>query len=183
MKSQPGTRYEICQVQSGSVPWGQSSGKQVLWIGCSDSDYDELETLGLQSDQVLEYRNLGNMVVDDLSCKTTLGYALDQLKIRDIVVCGHYGCHIVQGTPNPGLPEPWSRNLDEIRCTHNHTLDRTTGPARDRAMVELNILGQMQSLSRAHPAIDPAHDGEIKVFGMVYDRASKTGYQIREASC
>ncbi|PYH40786.1 putative carbonate dehydratase [Aspergillus saccharolyticus JOP 1030-1] len=176
MQDQLRTRYELHQVQSGSMPWQQSKGKQVLWIGCSDSDYDELETLGLQPDQVLEYRNLGNMVTDDLSCRATLGYALEQLKIREIVVCGHYGCHIVQGSPNPGLPEPWSKNLDVVRSQHTHRLDQVSGQERDRTMVELNILGQVQNLSQAQ-------NHEVKVFGLVYDRASKTGYQITEAAC
>ncbi|RAH46633.1 putative carbonate dehydratase [Aspergillus brunneoviolaceus CBS 621.78] len=176
MTDQVRTRYELRQVQSNSMPWQRAPGKQVLWIGCSDSDYDELETLGLQADQVLEYRNLGNMVIDDLSCQTTLGYALELLKIRDIVVCGHYGCHIVQGKPNPCVPEPWSRTLDMVRSAHNHALDQTSGQERDRAMVELNILGQVQSLSQAH-------DHDVQVFGVVYDRASKTGYQITEAGC
>jgi carbonic anhydrase len=117
-------RYQLQPLRSDSVPWRRQPGQQVLWIGCSDSGCDELESLGLPSDEVFEYRSLGNMMVDDLSCNTALRYALDSLKvsslflgegatnisqIRNIVICGHYGCHIASGEVETTLQKPWSR--------------------------------------------------------------------------
>lgn len=75
-------KYQLQPLSLDSVPWRRQPGQQVLWIGCSDSGCDELQSSGLPADEIFEYRSLGNMMVDDLSCKATLGYALDSLKVR-----------------------------------------------------------------------------------------------------
>ncbi|GFF24913.1 putative carbonate dehydratase [Aspergillus udagawae] len=174
-------RYQLQPLRSDSVPWRRQPGQQVLWIGCSDSGCDELESLGLPSDEVFEYRSLGNMMVDDLSCNTALRYALDSLKIRNIVICGHYGCHIANGEVETTLQKPWSSILDTLRSTHHHTLDSLTGNERDRAVVELNVMEQVHSLSQCPEAAEALQKDQLNIWGMVYDKASKTGYQLVEA--
>ncbi|KAH1759338.1 hypothetical protein KXX41_005958 [Aspergillus fumigatus] len=174
-------KYQLQPLSLDSVPWRRQPGQQVLWIGCSDSGCDELQSSGLPADEIFEYRSLGNMMVDDLSCKATLGYALDSLKIRNIVICGHYGCHIASGEVNAGLQKPWSSVLDTLRSTHRRTLDSLTGTERDRALVELNVLEQVHSLRQSAEAAEALQKQQLNIWGMVYDKATKRGYQLIEA--
>jgi len=90
-----------------------SSGEsklQVLWIGCSDSSFDEIAALDLRADETIVLRNIGNMFLDDgPTCMSTAQYALDMLQVNHVIVCGHYGCGLVKASSNAGLGDPWRR--------------------------------------------------------------------------
>lgn len=175
-------RYERQPLSSDTKLWRRQPGQQILWIGCSDSSCNETDMLEIPRDEVFEYRNLGNILVDDLSWNTTLRYSISSLNIRNIVICGHYGCHIVQSTPNPGLMNPWSGVLDHIRSTHQCTLNNVTEKERDRTLVELNVLEQIHSVSRVPEIADAVQHDALKIYGVVYDTTSKAGYHLIEAS-
>lgn len=83
---------------------------QVLWIGCSDSSFDEIAALDLGADETIVLRNIGNMFLDDgPTCMSTAQYALDIVQVNHVVVCGHYGCGLVKASSNVGLGDPWRR--------------------------------------------------------------------------
>lgn len=102
--------YATRTIGANFIPRPQQSEKQILWIGCSDSDCKETTILDFLPDEMLEHRNLGNMILDgDLSCETSVKHAVVDLRVKHIVVCGHYGCGIVKATSRNGLPGPWLR--------------------------------------------------------------------------
>jgi carbonic anhydrase len=101
---------EATPVQADFIPSLRHPTRQILWIGCSDSGFQETTILDLLPDEMLVHRNLGNMIIDgDLSCRTTVKHAVSDLNVRHIVVCGHFGCGIVKTASRDGLKGPWSR--------------------------------------------------------------------------
>jgi carbonic anhydrase len=109
-KAKPSTQdftfYTATPCPSDLIPRTSPPRQQVLWIGCSDSGFEETTVLDLAPDETIVLRNIGNMVLeDDLSCASMLEYAVRVLRVRHIVVCGHYGCGIVSGrTAEAHLP-------------------------------------------------------------------------------
>ncbi|EAW12034.1 putative carbonate dehydratase [Aspergillus clavatus NRRL 1] len=172
--------YERRPLNTSSLPWRRQPGQQILWIGCSDSGCNEPENLGASRDEVFEYRNLGNILVDDLSWNTTLRYAIASLKIRDIVICGHYGCEIVKSTPNTGLSGPWSSILDRLRSTYHSTLDGVSEKEQNRTLVELNVLEQKRAMSRVPEIAEAVEQSDLKIHSVVHDAAARSGYQLIE---
>lgn len=107
---QPRTNVEATPLHADFIPSLQRPTQQILWIGCSDSCFQETTILDLLPDEMMVHRNMGNMIIDgDLSCETTVKYAVSNLSVRHIVVCGHYGCGIVKAASRDGLKGPWSR--------------------------------------------------------------------------
>lgn len=108
--SRPLANYTLRTVGPEFIPSLQRPTKQILWIGCCDSSFKETAVFSLLPDELLELRNLGNMILDgDLSCETGVKHAVVDLGVKHIVVCGHYGCGIVRAGAGEGLKEPWLR--------------------------------------------------------------------------
>ena len=110
VESRQSSNYATRTIGANFIPRPKQPEKQILWIGCSDSDCKETTILDFLPDEMLEHRNLGNMIIDgDLSCETSVKHAVVDLRVKHIVVCGHYGCGIVKATSRNGLPGPWLR--------------------------------------------------------------------------
>ncbi|EPS26688.1 hypothetical protein PDE_01626 [Penicillium oxalicum 114-2] len=156
--------------------------KQILWIGCSDSDCKETTILDFLPDEMLELRNLGNMIIpDDLSCETLVRHAVVELKVKHIVVCGHYGCGIVRASSRNGVPGPWLRKLDSLHAKHRHLIDHVSASDRDAAFVELNILDQLRSLRGMSEVAEASRRGHLSVHGIVYDPRNGQALSINES--
>jgi len=100
--------------------------------------------MGLKTGEVFVARNVANMVVNtDLSLLTALQYSIHVLGVKDIIVCGHYGCGgVMAATMNTdhGIMEPWLRNIRDVQRLHKATLDRIHDPTRKlNKLVELNV--------------------------------------------
>ncbi|GLI75424.1 hypothetical protein PoHVEF18_003678 [Penicillium ochrochloron] len=177
------TNYATRTIDANFIPRPQQSEKQILWIGCSDSDCKETTILNFLPDEMLEHRNLGNMIIDgDLSCETSVKHAVVDLQVKHIVVCGHYGCGIVKASSRNGLPGPWLSKLDSLHAKHRHDIDRLPMIERDSAFVELNILEQLRSLRNISEVADATRRGHLDLHGIVYDPTIGRALSLNEAA-
>ena len=122
---------------------------EYLWIGCSDSRVPANQIVGLLPGVIFVHRNVGNLVHQtDLNCLSVLQFAVEVLKVRHVIVCGHYGCGAVQaameGRPL-GLIDNWLRNIESVyqRCRH---IDALAPEQRLDALCEHNVRAQVQAV-------------------------------------
>src|SRR3954465_12194941 len=124
---------------------GQQSPKY-LWIGCSDSRVPANEIVDLPPGELFVHRNVANVVVHtDLNCLSVLQFAVEALRVRHVIVCGHYGCGGVRAAlagTKLGLIDNWLRHVQDVRRKHAPELDSLTESAREDRLCELNVLEQ-----------------------------------------
>ncbi|MFZ5757982.1 MAG: carbonate dehydratase [Pseudomonadota bacterium] len=117
---------------------------EFLWIGCSDSRVPANEIIGLMPGEVFVHRNVANIVVHtDFNCLSVLQYAVEVLKVRHIMVVGHYGCGGIRAALEPqnmGLIDNWLRNIRDVAVKHQRELLRFEGDARLDRLCELNVI-------------------------------------------
>ena len=147
---------------------------EFLWIGCSDSRVPANQITGLAPGEVFVHRNVANLVVHtDLNCLSVLQFAVDLLKVRHVIVCGHYGCsgvHAALTSQKVGLAENWLRHVQDVRANHAGELDaiRDTA-ARERRLCELNVIEQVRHVSEATVVQDAWAAGRpLAVHGWIY---------------
>ncbi len=152
---------------------GQSP--EYLWIGCSDSRVPANEVTGTKPGELFVHRNIANMVVhNDLNLLSVLAYAVEVLKVKHIIVCGHYGCGGVEAAMSNrqyGLIDHWLRNIKEVYRIHQDELDDIDDYSqRLRRFVELNVVEQVRDLSKT-PTIQNAwrKGQQLYIHGWVYD--------------
>lgn len=154
---------------------GQSP--EYLWIGCSDSRVPANEVTGTRPGEMFVHRNIANMVIhNDLNLLSVLSYAVEVLKVKHIIVCGHYGCGGVQaamGHKQFGLIDNWLRNIKDVYRTYNDELDAITDEnLRFRRLVELNVIEQVRDLGKTTIVQNAWKNGQnLHIHGWVYDIA------------
>ena len=122
-----------------------------LWIGCSDSRVPANEIIGLLPGEVFVHRNIANVVVHtDLNCLSVIQFAVDVLKIKHIMVVGHYGCSGVRTVlrcERVGLADNWLRHVQDVREKHQCRIDALPGePAQHDRLCELNVIEQVANV-------------------------------------
>jgi len=127
---------------------------EFLWIGCSDSRVPANEITGTQPGEIFVHRNVANMVVNtDVNLLAVLDYAVTQLKVRHVIVCGHYGCGGIKAAATKTDFKPvlnmWLRNIKDVYRFHREELDAITDEEKraDR-LVELNVREQVYNLAK-----------------------------------
>jgi carbonic anhydrase len=141
-----------------------------LWIGCSDSRVPANEIVGLLPGELFVHRNIANLVVHtDLNCLSVLQFAVDILKVRHVIVCGHYGCSGVQAAlrrDRLGLSDNWLRHLQDVR--EKHLVDGDDEAASDR-LCEVNVIEGVANVCHTSIARDAwQRDQELTVHGWIY---------------
>ena len=131
----------------------QQQAPEYLWIGCADSRVPANEIVGLLPGELFVHRNVANVVVHtDLNCLSVLQYAVDVLRVKHVMVVGHYGCGGVRAALDDaklGLIENWLRHVQDVRQEHAATLDALPDDeARFRRLCELNVLEQVVNVGR-----------------------------------
>lgn len=145
-----------------------------LWIGCSDSRVPANEIVGLLPGELFVHRNVANMVVHtDLNCLSVMQFAVDILKVRHIIVCGHYGCSGVKAAlrrDRLGLSDNWLRHVQDVRHKHEKALARiTTEPEASNRLCELNVIEQVVNVCHTTIARDAWERGQdLAVHGWIY---------------
>lgn len=152
----------------------QQQAPEYLWIGCSDSRVPANEIVGLRPGELFVHRNVANVVVHtDLNCLSVMQFAVDVLKVRHIIVCGHYGCSGVQATllgNRLGLVDNWLRHVQDVREKYTALLDDLEDPRRraDR-LCELNVIEQVTNVCGTSIARDAWLRGqELTIHGWIY---------------
>jgi carbonic anhydrase len=145
-----------------------------LWIGCSDSRVPANQIVGLLPGELFVHRNIANLVVHtDLNCLSVMQFAVDILKVKHIIVCGHYGCSgVLAGLRQDrlGLSDNWLRHLQDVRQKHEKKLAsaRDQAEAADR-LCELNVIEQVSNVCQTTIARDAWIRGqELSVHGWIY---------------
>ena len=144
-----------------------------LWIGCSDSRVPANEIVDLLPGELFVHRNVANVVVHtDLNCLSVMQFAIDMLKVRHVIVCGHYGCSGVQAAlrgDRLGLSDNWLRHIQDVRDKHRAHLSRLSDGARAERLCELNVIEQVLHVCETTIVRDAWERGqELSVHGWVY---------------
>jgi carbonic anhydrase len=163
---------------------------EYLWIGCSDSRVPANQVTGLQPGEVFVHRNIANVVVHaDLNALSVMQFAVDLLKVRHIIVCGHYGCsgvHAAMAGTRIGLADNWLRHVGDVALKHASLLDEVElDVLRHARLCELNVIEQVVNVCRStvvqdawsrrqplsvHAWIYGLHDGRIRELGFGVER-------------
>jgi carbonic anhydrase len=156
---------------------GQSP--EVLWIGCSDSRVPANEITRTQPGDIFVHRNIANMVVhSDMNMLSVLDYAVNVLKVKHVIVCGHYGCGGVKaamGNASNGLVDNWLRHIKDVYRLHAEELDSIEDEnARFDRFDELNVIEQAFDLTKTSIIQNAWRERESPIIhGWIYDL--KTG--------
>jgi carbonic anhydrase len=147
---------------------------EYLWIGCSDSRVPSTQLVDLSPGEMFVHRNVANVVIHtDLNCLSVMQYAVDVLKVKDIIVCGHYGCGGVQAAlegASFGLIDNWLRHVQDVAEKHAAALARAEdAAARLHLLCELNVREQVLNVCRTTVVQGAWERGqELSVHGWVY---------------
>jgi carbonic anhydrase len=147
----------------------------VLWIGCADSRVPANEIIGAEPGEVFVHRNIANMVVhSDMNMLSVLDYAVNVLKVKHIIVCGHYGCGGVQAAmtnKHIGLIDNWIRHIKDVYRFHQDELNSIENEKdRFNRFVELNVIEQVLDLGKTSIVQTAWESGQtVHVHGWVYD--------------
>lgn len=153
----------------------QGQQPPLLWIGCADSRVPANEIIGAQPGEVFVHRNIANMVVhSDMNMLSVLDYAVNVLKVRHVIVCGHYGCGGVAAAMSNqriGLIDNWIRHIKDVYRLHNLELDGIDNyQKRFNRFVELNVYEQVLDLAKTSIIQNAWENGQqIHLHGWVYD--------------
>jgi carbonic anhydrase len=147
---------------------------EFLYIGCSDSRVSAEELMGIQPGQAFVHRNIANMVVStDLNVMSVLHYAVEILKVKQIVVCGHYNCGGVQAamlSHDLGILNPWLRNIRDVYRLHKDELNAISDlQKRYDRLVEINVQEQCINVIKTADFQKAYKQRGIKIHGWVFD--------------
>ena len=147
---------------------------EYLWIGCSDSRVPANTIVDLLPGELFVHRNVGNVVVHtDLNCLSVIQFAVDVLKVRHIIVCGHYGCSGVRCAltgEGSGLSRNWLRHIEDVRALHRALVEAVPDTERRHELLcELNVIEQVANVCRCS-AVEEAwkRAQPLAVHGWIY---------------
>lgn len=145
-----------------------------LWIGCSDSRVPANEIVGLQPGELFVHRNVANLApAQDMNLLAVLQFALETLKVRHIIVCGHYGCGGVRAVldgQRHGILDHWMQRVQRLCEDHHTDLDAIQDPeTRVNFICEKNVMAQVRALSRNPFVTDAWRRGQpLSIHGWIY---------------
>lgn len=180
---------QIEQIFSNNKEWVQSKlnldanyfhnlakgqNPEILYIGCSDSRVTAEDLMGVSPGEAFVHRNIANMVPNtDLSAMSVINYAVSHLKVKHIVVCGHYNCGGVKAamqSQDLGILNPWLRTIRDVYRLHQEELNAITDEEkRYKRLVELNVQEQCVNVIKTADVQTAYRERKISVHGWVFD--------------
>ncbi len=151
-----------------------SQAPRYLWIGCSDSRVPSNVITGLQPGDMFVHRNIANVVQhNDLNVLSVMEYAVKVLKVKSILVCGHYGCGGVKAAMEKhphGMVDNWLRPIKEIYLAHQQEIDSIEGEQNQvNRLSELNVEQQVKQVSQSTVVQDAWASGQqLSIHGLIY---------------
>ena len=151
---------------------------EYLWIGCSDSRVPANEIIGLMPGELFVHRNVANLVVhSDLNCLSVIQLAVENLKVKHVIVCGHYGCGGVTASVSNqklgGLIDNWLLSVKDVEYLHRASIDYSSQEKEIISQVcELNVIEQAVNVSMTSVVLDAWNRGqELVIHGWIYNMA------------
>jgi carbonic anhydrase len=151
---------------------------EYLWIGCSDSRVPANQIIGLMPGEIFVHRNIANVVVHtDFNCLSVIQFAVEVLKVKHIIVCGHYGCggvHAALENKDHGLIDNWLRHIKDVYRYHQQQFESLENP-RDRLnlLCELNVIEQVNNVCNTTTVQAAWASGQpLSVHGWIYSIAN-----------
>ncbi|RXQ94512.1 carbonic anhydrase [Ancylomarina salipaludis] len=147
---------------------------EILYIGCSDSRVTTGDLMGIEPGDMFVHRNIANMVSNtDLSAMSVINYAINNLKVKHVVICGHYNCGGVKAAmqaEDMGILNPWLRNIRDVYRLHKDELNAITDEEQKyNRLVELNVQEQCVNLIKTAEVQKALRHQQITVHGWVFD--------------
>ncbi|KRG70622.1 carbonate dehydratase [Pseudoxanthomonas dokdonensis] len=151
----------------------QQQAPEFLWIGCSDSRVPANQIIDMAPGEVFVHRNIANVVVhSDLNCLSVIQFAVDVLKVKHILVVGHYGCggvHAALRNQRVGLADNWLRHVADVADKHAGCVEHAHDNERHDRLCELNVIEQVQNVCLTNIVRDAWARGQpVAVHGWVY---------------
>jgi carbonic anhydrase len=159
---------------------------EYLWIGCSDSRVPANQIVGLPPGELFVHRNVANVVVHaDVNCLSVIQFAVDVLKVKHIIVCGHYGCGGVLSALRDdklGLVDNWLRHVQDVRWKHQAEIEAMKSEKdQHRRLCELNVVEQVINVSQTTVMREALARGQpLSVHGWIYDLRDGLLRDLRE---
>jgi carbonic anhydrase len=150
---------------------------EFLWIGCSDSRVPASSIVGMQPGELFVHRNVANLVIHtDMNCLSVVQYAIEVLKIKHIIICGHYGCGGIKAAMenrSHGLIDNWLRHIRDIyRKRQNELMLIAEGQRIDR-LCELNVIEQVMNVGNMTAVLEAWQKGQpLTIHGWIYSIAN-----------
>lgn len=147
---------------------------EYLWIGCSDSRVPANEITGMMPGEIFVHRNIANLVIHtDLNCLSVIQYAVDVLKVKHIIVCGHYGCGGIAAAlsnKDHGLIDNWLRHIKDIYRYHQEKMDSLkTDNEKNDLLAELNVIEQVANICHTTFVQNAWKNGQkLAIHGWIY---------------
>ncbi|HRE07958.1 MAG TPA: carbonate dehydratase [Opitutaceae bacterium] len=183
------------------VKLSRQQSPEYLWIGCSDSRVPANEIVDLLPGELFVHRNIANVVVHtDLNCLSVMQFAVDVLKVKHVIVCGHYGCSGVRAAlrcDRIGLADNWLRHIQDVSEKHKGCVHAVAGvQLQTNRLCELNVIEQVVNVCQTtivrdawergqsvtvHSWIYGLRDGLVRNLGMSVTASSEVEAQYRAA--
>lgn len=152
----------------------KNQSPHLLYFGCSDSRVNPERIMGLEEGEVFVHRNISNIVSDsDPNAMSVLYFAINNLKIAHIVVCGHYECGGIEGAmqnSDKGYLSQWLKNINDVKDTHKELIGSIhSEKEKKKKLTELNVLAQCRSIQNSDIVKKVSKKRNIHIYGWVFD--------------
>lgn len=147
---------------------------QFLWIGCSDSRVPPNQITGSLPGEIFTHQNVGNLVqLNDVNCMSAIKFALEELDVTTIVLCGHYGCGAIKAIIDnsaEGLLKKWLEPIAHLYQKNKAEFADLSDDLAYKKLAELNVISQVNSLCRSNSVLDRwANNKKLNIYALIYD--------------